>query len=234
MDDEERLAGNLIRLRKEAGLTQAELAEKLGYSNKSVSKWERGDGCPDVFTLMKIADIYGVTVDEMLRGVTATRSKAEFDPSRDVPQYGFKRALLLVSCSALLCMTLIAFFLLMFLIGKGRDDAGNVLVAAFSETGYNYWVLFVYNLPLDAVACYVFLIAVHRRSSFIVMSTIWWGLLASIHLSVMQMQPLTALIYAAGAPLQILIVYFNKYLNIGIRSKEPPEKRAKDVKENER
>ena len=66
------------------------------------------------------------------------------------------------------------------------------------------------------------------------MSFVLWGALASIHLSVMQLQPLTALIYAAGAPLQVLIAYFNKYLNIGIRSKEPPEKRAKDVKENER
>lgn len=220
MDDIEKLAGNLIKLRKAAGMTQAELAEKLGYSNKSVSKWERGDGYPDIFTLRKIADIYGVTVDEIMSGITPKRGDADFLPERDVPQYGFKRAVLIASCSLLLCLTIIAFFLFTFLAGRGADEAGNVLIAAFSGSGYGYWTMFVYNIPLDAVACYVFLIAVHKRSSFLAMSFVLWGALASIHLSVMQLQPLTALIYAAGAPLQVLIAYFNKYLNITLRSSD--------------
>ena len=111
MDDIERLAGNLIRLRKAAGLTQAELAEKLGYSNKSVSKWERGDGYPDIFTLRKIACIYNVTVDEILSGIAPARGREEYIPERDDPQYGFKRALLVISCASLFCVTIIAFFL---------------------------------------------------------------------------------------------------------------------------
>ena len=60
------VADNLIRLRIAAGLTQAELGERLNYSDKSVSKWERGDAVPDVFVMKQIADIYGVTVDYLL------------------------------------------------------------------------------------------------------------------------------------------------------------------------
>ena len=48
------------------GFTQAGLAEKLGYSDKSISKWERGDGIPDVFCLKRMADLFGVTVDALL------------------------------------------------------------------------------------------------------------------------------------------------------------------------
>ena len=56
--------GKLIRsLRLEKGMTQLELAVSIGVSDKAVSKWERGDGTPDVFVLKQIADLYGVTVD---------------------------------------------------------------------------------------------------------------------------------------------------------------------------
>lgn len=59
-------AGNLIRLRTNAGLTQAALAEILNYSDKSVSKWERADGMPDLAVAKAIADHFGVTVDWLL------------------------------------------------------------------------------------------------------------------------------------------------------------------------
>ncbi len=59
-------ASNLIRLRTDAGMTQAQLAEKLNYSDKSVSKWERGEALPDVIVVKTMADLFGVTVDFML------------------------------------------------------------------------------------------------------------------------------------------------------------------------
>lgn len=60
------IAKNIAELRKSHGMTQAGLAEQLGYSDKSVSKWERADGVPDVICLKKIADMFGVTVDYLL------------------------------------------------------------------------------------------------------------------------------------------------------------------------
>ena len=62
------VASKLIKLRQEAGMTQAELGEKLNYSDKTISKWERGESLPDAFVLMKIAEIYGTTVDGLLSG----------------------------------------------------------------------------------------------------------------------------------------------------------------------
>ena len=60
------IAKNITELRKASELTQAQLAEKLNYSDKSVSKWERGDGVPDVVVLQKIADLFGVTLNDLV------------------------------------------------------------------------------------------------------------------------------------------------------------------------
>lgn len=60
------IANNLIHFRKSAGLTQGQLAEKLCYSDKSVSKWERGEAIPDVVVLKKLADLYDITIDTLI------------------------------------------------------------------------------------------------------------------------------------------------------------------------
>ena len=59
-------ASNLIRLRTAAGMTQAELGEQLNYSDKSISKWERGEAIPDAAVLKRMSEIFGVTVDYLL------------------------------------------------------------------------------------------------------------------------------------------------------------------------
>ena len=66
MDIPQIIARNITTLRKNAGMTQAGLAEKIGYSDKSISKWERAEGIPDVICLKAIADLFGVSVDYML------------------------------------------------------------------------------------------------------------------------------------------------------------------------
>ena len=60
------IAKNLAAYRKKAGLTQQELAKKLNYSDKAVSKWERAEGVPDILVLKTLADLYGVTVNDFL------------------------------------------------------------------------------------------------------------------------------------------------------------------------
>ena len=61
------VASRLIRLRQEHGMTQAELGAKLNYSDKTVSKWERGESVPDAFVLLRLAEMYDTTVDALLR-----------------------------------------------------------------------------------------------------------------------------------------------------------------------
>ncbi len=60
------VASNLIKLRTGAGLTQAELGAKLNYSDKTISKWERGEAIPDAYVLTQLAELFGVTVDNIL------------------------------------------------------------------------------------------------------------------------------------------------------------------------
>jgi transcriptional regulator with XRE-family HTH domain len=80
MNDSERIANNikanLTGLRKEKGLTQGEVAEAMNYSDKSVSKWELGDVIPDVVTLQKLADFYGVTLDYLTHEATPETAEA--------------------------------------------------------------------------------------------------------------------------------------------------------------
>ena len=59
-------ASNIIKLRTQAGMTQLELAEKLNYSDKSVSKWERAESMPDAYVLKRMSEIFGVSVDYLL------------------------------------------------------------------------------------------------------------------------------------------------------------------------
>ena len=64
-----KLTGKLIsEKRKEKGLNQIQLGELLNVSNRTVSKWEKGDGYPDITLLPEIADCLGVTIDELLTG----------------------------------------------------------------------------------------------------------------------------------------------------------------------
>ena len=59
-------ASNIIKLRTGAGMTQAGLGQRLNYSDKSISKWERGEAIPDAYVLSEMAELFGVTVDYLL------------------------------------------------------------------------------------------------------------------------------------------------------------------------
>lgn len=70
MDEQEirkNFGNNLLRLRKYNKMSQQELASRLSYSDKAISKWELGDNIPDIFTLQKIANLFNVTVDELIK-----------------------------------------------------------------------------------------------------------------------------------------------------------------------
>lgn len=65
-DLQKRIAENLVKYRKLNGISQVELAQMLDYSNKSVSKWERGLGLPDILILYRISVIFGISVSELI------------------------------------------------------------------------------------------------------------------------------------------------------------------------
>lgn len=75
----------IAALRKAQGLTQQQVADRLGVSNKTVSSWETGASCPDIAMLPAIAELYGVTCDEILRGehITADETAQAKDAERE-------------------------------------------------------------------------------------------------------------------------------------------------------
>ncbi len=66
--DQEKIGKFIADCRKEKGLTQLQLAEKLGISNRAVSKWETGKSCPDVSLMLELCSVLEITVNELLSG----------------------------------------------------------------------------------------------------------------------------------------------------------------------
>ncbi len=100
------LAKNIALFRRNAKLTQAELAEKLNFSDKSVSKWERGDGMPDLSVLMQMCEIFGVTLNDMVN-----ENPVEVKPKNHTDRNHVLIALmsvvgvwLLATCAFVICM----------------------------------------------------------------------------------------------------------------------------------
>lgn len=70
-------ANRLLQYRKKHNLSQEELANKIGVSRQAVSKWERAEASPDTDNLILLAEIYGVSLDELLKGESNNSSKYE-------------------------------------------------------------------------------------------------------------------------------------------------------------
>ena len=77
----------LAALRKGAGMTQQEVADRLGVSNKTISKWESGGGFPDIAILPALAELYGVTADDILAGESLKRAQTESNGPTEVQKY---------------------------------------------------------------------------------------------------------------------------------------------------
>ena len=171
----ERIGANIALQRKRSGLTQAGLAEKLNYSDKAVSKWERGESMPDVLTLMQLAEQFDITVNELLE-----------DPDQLPGNPGkLEKAMSQVSEKALkrkanknvilgLSTTLVWFVALLIF----------VIISSF-DLPYS-WVAFFFAIPVNAI------VLLSLRSAWrdfrwnrVLISVIVWGLLLSIYTSLL-------------------------------------------------
>ena len=112
------IASNLIKLRLAAGMTQAELGEKLNYSDKSISKWERGDVTTDVFVLMQIAEIFGVDVDYLLKPHNEIEPVIYGKPDRSTYTTD------MITLVAILGIWTLALFVFIILCKRGAGRAG--------------------------------------------------------------------------------------------------------------
>ncbi|MBR4951246.1 MAG: helix-turn-helix domain-containing protein [Clostridia bacterium] len=182
------IANNITELRKAVPYTQAELAQKLNYSDKAVSKWERGESIPDVVVLKQIADLFGVTVDYLLEEVHPLKSTMQNMPR----QLKKNRALI----TGLACM-------LVFLIAT----VGFVILSLTTQIP-RLWLLYIYAIPICAVLLIVFnSVWGKKKRNFFFISLLMWGLLLSVYLTIGIYS--NWLIFVMGIPGQVIIVMWS-------------------------
>ncbi len=206
MDELEAIvSNNLTVLRKRRGWTQAELAEKIHYSDKSVSKWERGEALPDLKVLKTLSELYGVTVDCFL-----TEGAAE-DPAPYMAPASKLRYQIWVTLLAVCIVWLVATMVFVYSVLYG--DRGN-------------WQVFIWAIPVTALVVAVFDRRYFRgRLSFPVLSVLLWGVILSVFLQWLE-YGMWAL-FIIGAPAQIGLVLMHQIRRVSrqeIRAENKPPK----------
>lgn len=174
MDDEKlkvRIGANIAAYRKRAGLTQAGLAEQLNYSDKAVSKWERGESCPDVPTVMAIADKLKISVNELLADPNELPANAggrvektmEKVVEKALKRKANKKTILGLS-SILVWFVALLIYVVVSSLGLSRS-----------------WLAFFFAIPANCIVMLSLLSAWHDfRWNRLLISGIMWGSLVSI------------------------------------------------------
>ena len=197
-----RIGSNIAERRKRAGLTQAGLAERLNYSDKAVSKWERGESVPDVLTMMQLAELFGVRVDDLLQDPALSGSLLAEEPKKPLAS---KRVIQALST------TLVWFVALFFF----------VVISSFGIP--SSWVAFFYAIPANAIVLLCLRSAWHKYSwNKVLISVIVWGSLASIYVSLRVFLDANVWkVFLLGIPGQVAIsLWFRMFQSKEERSEE--------------
>lgn len=191
---QELLAKNLVYYRKASGLTQLELAEKFNYSDKSISKWERGEGFPDVFVLKSLADFYGINVDDFY---SEEHKKITVKHNQKRKQIFIR----LLSIGIGLLVTFLTFFLLDTLLPK--------------DSVFKPWLVFIYGLLVVSIIWLVWEFIYHKRFvRMLATSAVIWTAALSIYLTFFVVMNLNLyLIFIVAIPLQVLEVLWFLFRN---------------------
>ena len=122
------IGNNISAYRKKYNMTQLELAEKINYSDKSISKWEKGDGVPDIFVLKALADIFNITVNDLI----STHEDGKFKTALTKN----KKIITIVLSILLVWLTAIVFYVILHWIFPNWK---------------NYWLTLIYAIPISFI-----------------------------------------------------------------------------------
>jgi transcriptional regulator with XRE-family HTH domain len=176
----ENVANNLIKYRKAHNLTQIQLAEKLNYSDKSISKWERQESIPDLVILSNIAELYQITVQDLLA-----------DPKTKIksPTHNNHLIITLMSFTGVWAVA----------------TAIYVLLGIFAPSITRAWLTFIYAIPFSLIDLIVFTkLWGNKWILFFAISLLSWSIPLTIYLSIDYDQ--LWLLFIAIIPLQILTI----------------------------
>ena len=203
------VANNIATYRKAKGLTQAELAEQLNYSDKSISKWERGEGFPDIFTLKELADFFGIKVgDFFLEKPVAIKKRRPIKREVIIPLLSIGIAWLTIA--------------ILFAIAE----------IFFYDKISNSWLLFIYGVPITGIILTVFFVMYKSRTLILLGETIInWGVGLSIFLTAVMLgnNPNNVwLLFVICGVLEILAILYYILKNDKIHFRNLFKKKKKD------
>ncbi len=178
MDDEKvksRIGANIAAYRKRDGLTQATLAEKLNYSDKAISKWERGESVPDVLTLMQLADQFGITVNDLVCDPNALPEHSDSKLEKAMTQVSEKALKRKANKNVIQALSsTLVWFVALFAF---------VVLSSFDSLERYSCLLFFVAVPANAIVLLSLRSAWHDfRWNKALISLIVWGSLLSIYM----------------------------------------------------
>lgn len=179
------VAKNICEYRKKAKLTQAELGEKLNFTDKSVSKWEKGEYLPEFSVLYKICEIFGITLNDLVN-----EKQTEYKPQKQN-----KHLLISLMSAGLVWLVATTVFvaLLLFAPEVGRK-----------------WLCFIYAIPVSTLVLLVFsCIWGGTFLKFITSTILCWTILISVCLTIGGVYWYLLFI---GIPVQVLIALWFYYI----------------------
>ena len=187
------IAKNIQKLRQEKGMTQLELAEKINYSDKSVSKWERGESLPDVGVLKAVADLFEVTLDYLVE-----EEHTQKPVTKETMDKNYRRNCYIITGISIFIVVLMATLIF------------GILFMFFPKTGYP-WLCYAYAIPAALIVWLVFnSIWFNPRKNFMIVSFLVWSLLLALYLTFSTMGYHIVPILLVGIPAQLIIVAWSK------------------------
>lgn len=188
------IAKNIYDLRVARGMTQLELAEKLHYSDKSVSKWEKGDSLPEIATLVSVAEIFEVTLDYLIKEHSDENAPTDTKAIKNIKIKN--RAL--ISGMGILVVWLVATFIFF-------------LIDVFTNTLEYSFLPFVFAVPVTLIVWLVFnSIWFNHQRNFLIVSLLMWSSLAVLFVTFFIFGINIPKIFLLGIPGQIIIALWSK------------------------
>lgn len=181
------IANNICELRKEKKMTQSELAEKLHYSDKAISRWERGDTMPSIEILCSLCELFNVELNYLVSNNEVDKKKAK----KSKADIGNRVTIMLLAISIVWLL------------------ATCIYVYTGIQNGRAPWIVFIWAIPFTAIVADVFNVIWGKKIYSIITRSIFiWSLLTSFYIQFLSYN--IWLIFLLGLPMQVCIILWCK------------------------
>lgn len=187
------IAKNLTELRKEKKYTQQDVGNLVQYSDKAVSKWEKGESLPDIDVLYQLCNIYGVTLDYLTH-------EGSYEEKRDylIPKSEYRNKIIITSLfSSIIWMAVIIVYVYLNLYQS-----------------INIWTIYIWAIPLNCVLLLYFNWKWGRRLWYIILISVFvWSLIAAFFIQILYSSDYQYnywMLFLIGVPIQIALILLSQ------------------------